>query len=42
MALFDELHADGVTLLVITHDLAVSARAARRVRIDDGRLEEIA
>lgn len=42
MALFDELHADGVTLLVITHDLAVSARAARRVRIEDGRLEEIA
>ncbi|ACZ32158.1 ABC transporter related protein [Xylanimonas cellulosilytica DSM 15894] len=42
MALFDELHADGVTLAVITHDLAVSARAARRVRIEDGRLEEIA
>ncbi len=42
MALFDELHADGVTLAVITHDLAVSARAARRVRIEDGHLEEIA
>ncbi|WP_242608120.1 ABC transporter ATP-binding protein [Xylanimonas ulmi] len=42
MTLFDELHADGVTLAVITHDLAVSARAARRVRIEDGRLEEIA
>ena len=41
MALFDELHADGVTVAVITHDLAVSARAARRVRIEDGRLEEI-
>jgi putative ABC transport system ATP-binding protein len=42
LALFDELHADGVTLAVITHDLAVSARAARRVRIEDGRLEEVA
>jgi putative ABC transport system ATP-binding protein len=42
MDLFDELHADGLTLVVITHDLAVSARAERRVRISDGRLEELA
>lgn len=34
--LFDELHADGLTLVVITHDAAVSARADRRVRISDG------
>jgi putative ABC transport system ATP-binding protein len=34
--LFDELRAQGVTLLVITHDDAVSQRADRRVRIDDG------
>jgi putative ABC transport system ATP-binding protein len=40
--LFDELHADGLTLVVITHDLAVSARAQRRVRIADGRLTEMA
>jgi len=40
--LFDELHADGLTLIVITHDAAVSARAQRRVRIADGRLSEIA
>ncbi|WP_448062823.1 ATP-binding cassette domain-containing protein [Cellulomonas hominis] len=40
--LFDELHADGLTLLVITHDAAVSARAQRRVRITDGRLTEVA
>ncbi|MEN1973583.1 ABC transporter ATP-binding protein [Cellulomonas sp. P4] len=40
--LFDELHADGLTLVVITHDAAVSARAQRRVRIADGRLSEIA
>ncbi len=41
MDLFDELHADGLTLVVITHDLAVSARAERRVRISDGRLQEL-
>ncbi|MCS7480258.1 ABC transporter ATP-binding protein [Umezawaea endophytica] len=38
--LFDELGEQGVTLVVITHDEEVSARAARRVRIDDGRLSE--
>lgn len=40
--LFDELHADGLTLVVITHDDVVSARARRRVRIADGRLTELA
>ena len=40
--LFDELHRDGLTLVVITHDAAVSARAQRRVRIADGTLTEIA
>jgi putative ABC transport system ATP-binding protein len=39
--LFDELHADGLTLVVITHDDVVSARADRRVRIADGLLTEI-
>lgn len=41
LALFDELHADGLTLIVITHDPTVSARAQRRVRITDGRLDEV-
>ncbi|GAA3437215.1 ABC transporter ATP-binding protein [Kutzneria kofuensis] len=36
--LFDELAAQGVTLVVITHDEQVSSRAQRRVRIEDGRL----
>ncbi|WP_431835830.1 ABC transporter ATP-binding protein [Cellulomonas sp. Y8] len=39
--LFDELHGDGLTLVVITHDVVVSARARRRVRIADGRLTEL-
>jgi putative ABC transport system ATP-binding protein len=38
---FDELHADGITVAVITHDVQVSARARRSVRIVDGKLEEL-
>ncbi|MBP0448736.1 ABC transporter ATP-binding protein [Kitasatospora sp. RG8] len=40
LAQFDELHDQGFTLLVITHDPAVAARAQRTVRIADGRLTE--
>ncbi|WP_431898876.1 ABC transporter ATP-binding protein [Nonomuraea sp. bgisy101] len=38
--LFDGLRADGLTVLVITHEDEVSARAERRVRIGDGVLTE--
>jgi putative ABC transport system ATP-binding protein len=38
--LFDALRAAGTTLVVITHDEVVSSRAARQVRITDGRLTE--
>ncbi len=37
--LFDELHQTGLTLVVVTHDPAVSARAGRRVCMTDGRIE---
>ncbi|WGD37110.1 ABC transporter ATP-binding protein [Lysinibacter sp. HNR] len=40
MNLFDELHADGLNLVVITHDTAVAERAARQVRITHGTLRE--
>ena len=40
--LFDELHAEGLTLVVITHDDEVSRRAGRQVRIIDGNLTEVA
>ncbi|MGW4898006.1 ABC transporter ATP-binding protein [Kitasatospora sp. NPDC004240] len=33
---FDELHAEGFTLVVITHDPSVAARAGRRVTLHDG------
>ncbi len=41
MELLLELNAEqGVTILIITHDPAVAARCARRMRIRDGALEE--
>jgi len=41
MELFEDLNADGLTLVIITHDQAVAERAARSVRISDGRLSEV-
>jgi putative ABC transport system ATP-binding protein len=38
LALFDELHAEGRTLVVVTHDPAVARRAQRVVRVLDGRV----
>jgi len=40
--LIDELVAGGLTVLVITHDESVAARARRRVGIVDGQLSELA
>ncbi len=42
MSLFEELNADGITLVVITHDRDVAARATRSLRISDGRIEDVA
>ncbi|MEZ4234685.1 MAG: ABC transporter ATP-binding protein [Myxococcota bacterium] len=38
LALFAELHRDGRTLVLVTHDDAVAAVADRRVRLEDGRI----
>lgn len=38
---FDELVGSGLTMVLITHDRDVAARAQRRVRITDGRLAEL-
>jgi macrolide transport system ATP-binding/permease protein len=38
--LIAELNADGVTVVVITHERDVAARAGRQVHITDGRLRE--
>jgi putative ABC transport system ATP-binding protein len=40
VALIDRLHADGMAVVVVTHDPAVAARAARLVRMRDGRIVE--
>jgi putative ABC transport system ATP-binding protein len=36
--LFGELNADGTTLIVVTHDMEVAARADRIVEVRDGRV----
>ncbi|MEV4470066.1 ABC transporter ATP-binding protein [Nonomuraea sp. NPDC049504] len=36
LGLFDELRGQGLTIVVITHEQEVGARAGRRVRITDG------
>ena len=41
LALFTELGRDGLTIVVITHDEDVAARASRIVRIVDGQLTEV-
>ena len=38
MNLFDQLHASGQTLIVVTHDPDIAARAARRVVFHDGQI----
>jgi len=42
LSLFDELRADGLTLVVVTHDDVVSNHADRMVRMRDGRMESAA
>jgi putative ABC transport system ATP-binding protein len=36
LALFDELHQQGITLVVVTHDMGVASRAERVVTLRDG------
>jgi putative ABC transport system ATP-binding protein len=39
--LLQGLHADGLTLIVVTHDSAVARRASRRLRLDAGAVRDI-
>ena len=39
MKLFEHLHAQGHTLIVVTHDDAIAAYARREVRLRDGKVE---
>jgi putative ABC transport system ATP-binding protein len=38
MALFDELHRQGQTVVVVTHDPDIAAHCERTVRVSDGRI----
>ncbi|MBV7332824.1 ABC transporter ATP-binding protein [Chloroflexi bacterium TSY] len=38
LALFDDLHEQGMTLLVVTHDLDIAARAERTITLSDGEI----
>jgi putative ABC transport system ATP-binding protein len=40
MALLHELHAEGTTIVVITHDAEIAGQLPRRVHLRDGRIEE--
>jgi putative ABC transport system ATP-binding protein len=40
IALLEELNGQGITLLVVTHDPAIGQRAARRLRMADGRITD--
>jgi putative ABC transport system ATP-binding protein len=39
LALIAEVHADGQTVVLVTHDAEVAARAQRQISLRDGRIE---
>ena len=39
MEIFQQMHREGRTIILITHDLEIAAKADRRIYIRDGRLE---
>ena len=41
LALLEELNAEGQTLVVVTHDPDIAARAGRSVHLRDGRIAEV-
>jgi len=40
MTLFQEMHASGKTLIIVTHDMQIASYADRIIRLDGGRLDE--
>ncbi len=42
LQVLEELNAEGLTLVVVTHDSAVAKRARRRLRLAKGQLRDVA
>ncbi|HEV7500253.1 MAG TPA: ABC transporter ATP-binding protein [Vicinamibacteria bacterium] len=42
VGLFERVHADGTTVVVVTHDVAIAARTPRMLAMRDGRIDEAA
>jgi putative ABC transport system ATP-binding protein len=40
MVLFEKLHADGNTIILVTHERDIAARAHRVITIRDGEIEK--
>lgn len=38
MSIFHRLHQDGITLLIITHEIEIASQAQRIIRLKDGRI----
>ncbi len=38
LSIFHRLHGDGITLIIITHELEIAAQAQRIIRLKDGRI----
>jgi putative ABC transport system ATP-binding protein len=39
MGLFDALHREGQTILLVTHEMDIAAHARRQIHLKDGRVE---
>ena len=39
LALIDEVHAGGQTVVLVTHDNDIAARAPRQVKLHDGKVD---
>jgi putative ABC transport system ATP-binding protein len=40
LELFEELHADGNTIILVTHELNIAERAKRMIKLVDGKIQE--
>lgn len=38
MSLFDALHAEGQTIIIVTHDAQIAAHCQRQIRLSDGKI----